>query len=83
MGSFPNLGIRHVTKKSVSKILTDRLRETLKADKMMEGELGQDADQITLTGLLQLYCFFGDIFVLISHWEGVLGELNPLIVSRA
>jgi len=50
-GSFPNLGIRHVTKKSVSKILTDRLRETLKADKMMEGELGQDADHIRLAGM--------------------------------
>jgi len=49
-GSFPNLGIRHETKKTVSKILTDRIRETLKADKMMEGELGQDADQIMLTG---------------------------------
>jgi len=48
--SFPNLGIRHETKKTVSKILTDRLRETLKADKMIEGELGQDADQIMLTG---------------------------------
>jgi len=51
LDSFPNLGIRHETKKSVSKILTDRLREALKADKMMEGELGQDADQIMLTGL--------------------------------
>jgi len=50
-GSFPNLGIRHVTKKSVSKILTDRLRETLKADKMMmDGDIGHDPDQIMLTG---------------------------------
>jgi len=49
--SFPHLGIRHVTKKSVSKILTDRLREAMMADRMMDGELGQDADHITLTGL--------------------------------
>ena len=50
IGSFPNLGIRHVTKKSVSKILTERLRETWKADKMMHGGLGQDPDQMILTG---------------------------------
>jgi len=57
--SFPNLGIRHETKKSVSKILTDRLRETLKADKMMEGELGQDADSIILTSLYMYFVLYG------------------------
>jgi len=48
--SFPNLGVRHVTKKSVQKILMERNMELMKVDKMMSGGLGQDADQIKLSG---------------------------------
>jgi len=74
--SFPNLGIRHVTKKSVSKILTDRLRETLRADKMMEGQLGRDADRIILTGVylacsnVPLHRFYqsSSCSVCLFHW---------------
>ena len=47
--SFPNLGVRHVTKKSVHNILIERLREYLKVEKMMGGEMGQDTDHIQLT----------------------------------
>ena len=63
-----------MTKKSVSKILTERLREMVKADKMMEGELGQDADHIYLTGLYSILwksCFISFAFMHSLFIQGV------------
>lgn len=43
-----------MTKKSVTKILTERIRESLRVDRMIEsGILGQDAEHIHLTRTFQ------------------------------
>lgn len=61
-----------MTKKSVTKILTERIRESLKVDRMIEsGILGQDAEHIRLTRTFQdarshVSCFvfsMGDILL--------------------